>query len=67
MHTTFMYSKISKTFDPLTLLFNLTDKRDLRKDKYMALSNLSIYYILKNRKKSYKNKKFESSAPTWNE
>ena len=62
-----MYSKNSKTFDPLTLLFNLTDKRDLRKDKYIALSNLSIYYILKNIKKSYKNKKFESSAPTWNE
>ena len=67
MHTTFMYSKSSKTFDPHTLLFNLTDKRDLRKDKYIALSNLSIYYILKNIKKSYKNNKFESSAPTWNE
>ena len=67
MHTTFMYSKNSKTFDPLTLLFNLTVKRDLRKDKYIALSNLSIYYILRNIKKSYKNNKFESSAPTWNE
>ena len=67
MNTTFMYSKNSKTFDPQTLLFNLTDKRDLRKDKCIALSNLSIYYILKSIKKSYKNNKFESSAPTWNE
>ena len=38
-----------------------------RKDKYIALSNLSIYYKWKNIKKSYKNNKFQISAPTWNE
>ena len=27
---------------------------------------LSIYYKCNNRKKSYKNKKFKISAPTWN-
>ena len=38
-----------------------------RKDKYIALSNLSIYYTWKNIKKSYKNNKFKTSAPTWYE
>ena len=63
-----MNSKNSKTSDPHRLLLNLTDKIDLRrKDKYIALSNLSIYYTRKNIKKSYKNTKFKISAPTWNE
>ena len=40
-----MNSKNSKTLDPHRLLLNLTDKIDLkRKDKYIALSNRSIYY-----------------------
>ena len=63
-----MNSKNSKTSDPHTLLLNLTDKIDLRrKDKYIAWSNLSIYYTWKNIKKSYKKKKNKISAPTWNE
>ena len=63
-----MNSKNSKTSDPHRLLLNLTDKIDLRrKDKYIALSNLSIYYTWKNIKKSYKNNKFKIPAPTWNE
>ena len=37
-----------------------------RKDKYIALSNLSIYYAWKNINKSYKNNKFKTSSPTWN-
>ena len=46
---------------------NLTDKLDLRRsDKYVALSNLSIYYTWENIKNSYKNKKFKILAPTWN-
>ena len=50
-----MNSENSKTSDPHRLLLNLTDKIDLRrKDKYIALSNLSIYYRLKNIKKAYK-------------
>ena len=52
MDTIFMNSKNSKTSDPDRLLLNLTDKMDLkRKDKYISLSNLSIYYTLKNIKK----------------
>ena len=44
-----MNSKNSKTSDPHRLLLNLTDKIDLRrKDEYIALSNLSIYYIWRN-------------------
>ena len=63
-----MNSENSKTSDPRRLLLNLTDKIDLRrKDKYIALSNLSIYYTLKNIKKSYTNNGFKISAPIWNE
>ena len=41
-----MNSKNRKTSDPHRLLLNLTDKINLRrKNKYIALSNLSIYYI----------------------
>ena len=67
MNTIFMNSKNSETSDPHRLLLNLTDKIDLRrKDAYIALSNLSIYYTWKHIKKSYKNNKFKVSAPTWN-
>ena len=56
MDTIFMNSENSKTSDPPTLLLNLSDKIDLKiRDKYVALSNLSIYYTWKNMKKSYKN------------
>ena len=55
-----MNFKNSKTSDPHRVLLNLTDKEDLRrKDKYIALSNLSIYYTWKNIKNPYKNKKFK--------
>ena len=57
-----------ETSDPYRLLLNLSDKIDLkRRDKYVALSNLSIYYTRKNIKKSYKNNKLKISAPTWND
>ena len=68
MDTIFMNSENSKTSDPHRLLLNLANKINLkRNDKYVALSNLSIYYIWKNIKRSYKNNKFKLSAPTWNE
>ena len=65
MNTIFINSKNSKTSDPHRLLLNLTDLR--REDKYIVLSNLSVYYTWKNIKKSYEKNKFEISAPTWNE
>ena len=50
-----MDSKNSGTSDPYRVLLNLSDKIYLKKkDKYIALSNLSIYYTWKNIKKSYK-------------
>ena len=68
MNTIFMNSENSKTSDPHRLLLNLTNKIYLRrKDKYIAFSNLGIYYTRKNIKKAYKNNEFENSAPTWNE
>ena len=68
MITMFMNSENSKSSDPHRLLLSLLDKINLkRSDKYVALSNLIIYYILKNMKKSYKNNKFKISAPAWNE
>ena len=52
MDTIFMNSENRKTSDPHALLLNLPDKIDLkRSDKYVALSNLSIYYTWKNVKK----------------
>ena len=63
-----MNSKNSKTSNPHRRLLKLSDKINLEKsDKYVALSNLSIYYTWKDIKKSYKNNKFKISAPTWNE
>ena len=47
------------------LLLNLTNKIDLRSEKTVALSNLSIYYTWKNIKSSCNNNKFKISAPTW--
>ena len=64
----FINSNSSKTSDSHRLLLNLKDKIDLkRKDKHIALSNLSIYYTWKDIKISYKNDKFKILAPTWNE
>ena len=68
MDTIFMNSENIKTSDPHRILLNLSDKIDLRrKDKYVVLSNLSIYYTWKNIKRWYKNNNFEMSPPTWDE
>ena len=63
-----MNSGNSKTSDPHRLLHSLLDKIKLkRSNKDVALSNLGIYSIWKNIKRSYKNNKFKISAPPWNE
>ena len=60
MDTIFMNSKNSRTSDSHRLLINLTDQIKLkRSDKYVALSNLSIYFTQENIKKSYKNDQFK--------
>ena len=49
MDTIFMNSENSKTSDSYRLVLNLSDKVYLkRSDKYIAISNLSIYYTWKN-------------------
>ena len=49
MDTIFINSATSKTSDPHRLLLNLSDKINLKiSDKYVALSNLSIYYAWEN-------------------
>ena len=49
MDTMLMNSRNSKTSDLHKLLLNLSNKINLKKsDKYVALSNLSIYYTWKN-------------------
>ena len=68
MDTIFMNSENSKTSNPYRLLLNLLDKINLkRNDKYVALSNLSIYYTWKNIEKVIQKNKFKISDPTWNE
>ena len=68
MDTIFMNSENSKTYDPHRLLLNLSDETNLkRSEKYVALSNISIYYTWENKKKSYKNNKLKTLALTWNE
>ena len=58
MGTIFINSENSKTPDKINLM---------RKNNYVALLNLSIYYTWKNVRKSCKSYKFKISAPTWNE
>ena len=65
MDTIFMSSKKSITSDPHRLLLN--NKVTLKRcDKYVALSNLCIYYTWKIQKKSSKNDNVKKSAPWWN-
>ena len=49
-------------------MLNLSDKINLKiTDKYVGLSNLSIYYTWKNIKNLYKNNKLKISFSTLNE
>ena len=68
MDTIFMNSENSKTPQPNVLILKLTNKLDLRLgEKFIALSNISIYYTWKNIKSSYNDNKFKISEPTWND
>ena len=68
MDTIFMNSENSKTPKPNVLILKLTNKLDLRLgEKFIALSNISIYYTWKNIKSSYNDNKFKISEPTWND
>ena len=57
-----------KTSDSHRFLLNISDKINIkRSDKYVALTNPSVYSAWKNIKKLYNSNKFKISAPTWNE
>lgn len=63
MSTTFMNPQNSKISDLHRLRLNLIDKMDVRRsDKYVALSELSIFYKWKNIKRLYKSNKFKISG-----
>ena len=65
-----MFSGNTKTSSSHILLLNLWDSDKIslkRSDEYVALSNLNIFYIWKNTKKSYKNNKFRISVLRWGE
>ena len=54
MDTIFMNFGNRKTSEPHRLVLHLADKINLKNsNKYVALSNLSIYYKWKNIQKSY--------------
>ena len=58
-----MSSENSKTSEHYRLLLNLANKLNLKgSGKYVALSNLSMYYTWKIIKKSYKNNRFKIST-----
>ena len=67
MDTIFINTENDRTSEYHVLLLNLPNKIDLRSEKTVALSNLSIYYTWKNIKSSYNNNKFKISAPSWSE
>ena len=59
-----MSTEISKTSDPNRFRLYFTDKTDLRRNKKIALSDLSIHYTWHNIKEQYNNNKFRHSGPT---
>ena len=67
MDTIFINTENGRISEYHVLLLNLTNKIDLRSEKTVTLSNLSIYYTWKNIKSSCNNNKFKISAPTWSE
>ena len=62
-----MSTENSKTSDPNTFRLKFTDKIDLRGNKKIALSDLSIHYTWYNIKEQYIKSKFRLSGPTWSE
>ena len=69
MDIVFMNYKNSGTSEPHRLLLNLTDLKEKKLEKggkYPAVSNLIIYYTLRNIKRSYNNNEFKISASALN-
>ena len=60
-----MSTENSKTNDPNGFRLYFTDKIDLRGNKTIVLSDLSIHYTWHNIREEYNNNKFKLSGPTW--
>ena len=67
MDTISINTESGKTDEPHRCRLYFTDKLDLRRNKTIALANLSIYYTWENIKSSYNNNKFKISGPTLSE
>ena len=67
MDTIFINTKNSKTTEPDRFRLYFADKLDLRRNKTIALANLSIYYTWQMIKSKYNNNEFKISRPTWSE
>ena len=65
MSNIFMSTENSKTNDLNRFRPYFTDKIDLRGNKKIALSDLSIHCPWYNIKEKYNNNKFRLSGPTW--
>ena len=67
MSNIFMSTENSKTSDANIFRLYFTDKTDLRGNKKIALSDLSIHCTWYNINEQYNNNKFRLSGPTWSE
>ena len=68
MDTIFMTSKNSKTEDDHRFRLNLRNRINLKMPhRHIALSNLSIFYTLRNVTKKLNNGKFKITTPSWSE
>ena len=67
MGTIFINTENGKTDESNRFRLYFTDKLDLRRNKTIAVANLSIYYTSENIKSSYNNNKFKISGPTSSE
>ena len=67
MEILFMDTENSKTTDSNRFRLYFTNKIDLRGNKTVSLSHLSMYYAWKNIEKECKNNKFKLSGSTWDE
>ena len=67
MDTIFINTENGKTSKPNKFRLYFTDKLGLRRNKTIALANLSIYYTWENIKSKYNNNKFKISGPTLSE
>ena len=67
MRNIFMSTENSKTRDSNRFRLYFTDKIDVRRNKKIVLSELSIHYTWYNIKEQYNSDKFRLSGPTWSE